>query len=214
MAYSATFNGEQDVYFLRLEARDCPEDLDADEAVGFADLLRVLDAWGPCDDCPEDLDGDGVVTPADLDLVLAAWGPCLFACCAPTDDCEGAPTAGDGRYAFSTEDATDDGPELPPECDEGNGVRFRRDVWMRYVASCTGTGTASVCESDFNTKLAVYDADACPGAIIACSDDACGENGTRSEATFPVAAGATYLVRIGSRTSTGSGTLVLSCEPD
>ena len=27
---------------------DCPEDLDQDETIGFADLLQLLSAWGPC----------------------------------------------------------------------------------------------------------------------------------------------------------------------
>ena len=129
------------------------------------------------------------------------------------DDCTSAPLAGDGSYPFSTEQASDDGPSLPPECDEGNGRTFRRDVWLRYVASCTGTVTASVCDSDYNTKLAVYDTSGCPGAIVACSDDACGENGTRSEVSFEVVSGREYLVRIGGRTSIGEGTLVLSCQP-
>ena len=91
-------------------------------------------------------------------------------------------------------------------------MAFRRDVWIRYAAECTGTVTASVCDSDYNTKLAVYDGKACPGEILACSDDACGEDGTRSRTTFPVVEGEEYLVRIGGRTSTGRGTLVLSCE--
>ncbi len=113
---------------------------------------------------------------------------------------------------YSTLNTSDDGPILPPECDEGNGHTFRKDVWIRYAASCTGIATASVCDSDFNTKLAVYDVSACPGKIIACSDDACGDQGTRSDTTFPVVQGEQYLVRIGARSSTGTGTLVLSCE--
>lgn len=131
----------------------------------------------------------------------------------PRDNCEDAPLVGDGSYQFSTNGSSDDGPRLPPECDEGDGTTFRRDVWIRYLASCTGVATASVCDSDFNTKLAVYAVDPieCPGSIIACSDDACGENGTRSEAMFPVVEGEEYLVRIGGRTSTGTGTMVLSC---
>ena len=27
---------------------DCPEDLDQDEIIGFADLVQLLSAWGPC----------------------------------------------------------------------------------------------------------------------------------------------------------------------
>ena len=42
------------------------------------DLLRVLDAWGPCPDppleCPADLDGNGDVGIDDFLDLLAAWG--------------------------------------------------------------------------------------------------------------------------------------------
>ena len=78
IAYAATFNGEQDVYFLRLEL-SCEGDVDEDGAVGFSDLLLVLAAWGPCphqSGCPEDLDDDDQVGFSDLLIVLAAWGPC------------------------------------------------------------------------------------------------------------------------------------------
>ena len=59
--------------------------------------------------------------------------------------------------------------------------------------------------------MAVYTVGACAGDLIACSDDACGANGTRAAASFPVEAGAGYLIRIGSRTGVGDGTLVLEC---
>jgi hypothetical protein len=55
----------------------CPSDIDGSGVVGFADLLAILSAWGPCAPaCPEDLDGSGVVGFGDLLLVLSAWGPC------------------------------------------------------------------------------------------------------------------------------------------
>lgn len=54
----------------------CGADLDGDDRVGFADLLRILTAWGPCDECPEDLDQSGRVDFTDLLRILAAWGPC------------------------------------------------------------------------------------------------------------------------------------------
>ena len=191
--------------------------MDGNDSVDFDDLLRVISMWGPVTDCPpsiaEDIDNDCDVGFNDLLLLLAAWGPCVPPRpIRPADHCENAPVVGDGAYDYSTIDASDDGPSLPPECDEGNGRSFRRDVWIRYAASCTGVATASVCDSDYNTRLAVYDVSACPGEILACSDDACGEDGTRSETTFAVVQGEEYLVRIGGRTSTGTGTLVLSCE--
>ncbi len=175
----------------------------------------ILVAWGPCSDppasCPEDLDGDGVVGVGDLIFLLAAWGPCAINA-VPADDCKRAPAVVDGTYAFSTLDATTDGGTLPRECDEGNGVRCRKDVWIRYVASCAGTATASVCDSDFDTRMVVYEDGDCPGPFLACNDDGCGEDGTRSEVSFPVQAGGTYLIRIGSpHFETGGGTLVIDC---
>ncbi|NNF42292.1 MAG: hypothetical protein HKN62_04455 [Phycisphaerales bacterium] len=58
-------------------ASRCPADLDGSGDVGFADLLTVIAAWGPCVGvCPADLDGSGDVGFADLLTTLSAWGPC------------------------------------------------------------------------------------------------------------------------------------------
>jgi uncharacterized membrane protein len=59
-----------------VETLPCPEDLNGDGNVGFADLTQLLNAWGPCPGCDEDLSGDGAVGFADLTQVLNAWGPC------------------------------------------------------------------------------------------------------------------------------------------
>ncbi len=56
-----------------------PGDLDGDGAVGVADLVILLGAWGPCrahpDRCPADLDQDRSVGITDLLILLANWGP-------------------------------------------------------------------------------------------------------------------------------------------
>ena len=52
----------------------CAADLDDSGAVDFADMVRLLDAWGTIG--PGDLDEDGSVGTSDLILLLAAWGPC------------------------------------------------------------------------------------------------------------------------------------------
>ena len=54
----------------------CPGDTDGSGDVGFADLVAVLSAWGPCPGCNEDLDGDDIVGFTDVVSVLSAWGPC------------------------------------------------------------------------------------------------------------------------------------------
>jgi hypothetical protein len=104
VAYAATFNGEQDVYYLELgdcnangthdgldidgggsddangngiaDECECLADLDGDGVVGISDLLDLLAAWGPCGECPADINGDGDVGIADLLALLAGWGPC------------------------------------------------------------------------------------------------------------------------------------------
>jgi hypothetical protein len=56
---------------------DCPEDLNDNGQVDFADILVIIGAWGPCGvPCPEDLNGNGQVDFADILVVIGAWGPC------------------------------------------------------------------------------------------------------------------------------------------
>jgi hypothetical protein len=104
LAYAATFNDEQDVYFLRLgdcndngthdgeeladgsgfdinangilDDCECIADLDGDGTVGAADLAILLGTWGPCAGCPADFNGDGIINAPDLAQLLGNWGPC------------------------------------------------------------------------------------------------------------------------------------------
>lgn len=50
-----------------------PADLNGDGVIGFADLLIVLAAWGPCVGCPSDFDASGDVGLSDLLFVLSSW---------------------------------------------------------------------------------------------------------------------------------------------
>ena len=98
VAYAATFNGEQDVYFLRIGDYDCnsngvgdADDLDLGDSDdcndnGIPDECEI--AAGTVEDnngngipdeceqaaCPWDLDGDEVVGTGDLILLLGSWG--------------------------------------------------------------------------------------------------------------------------------------------
>jgi hypothetical protein len=58
------------------DACECPADLDGDGEVGFAEILQVIGAWGPCGSCPEDLNGNGAVDFADILVIIASWGAC------------------------------------------------------------------------------------------------------------------------------------------
>ncbi|MHC5005569.1 MAG: hypothetical protein ACYTJ0_20910, partial [Planctomycetota bacterium] len=122
----------------------------------------------------------------------------------------------DGEAPFDTFAAATEGPALPPTCDEGGGLSFTNDVWRLYTAPAGRAVTIGVCNSDFDTRLAVYAASADPGLPIACSDDGCGATGAQSALTFPASAGAQYLVRIGGRGETGAGMLMVepACAAD
>jgi serine protease len=124
--------------------------------------------------------------------------------------CADAPLKGNGSHLFATADATTDGPDEPDACASGGFTQIDRDVWFKYLANCTGTATVSVCNSTFDTKIAVYTScPSDPGESIACNDDFCG---TRSQVTFPVQFNTIYRIRIGGKNNAiGSGTLVLSC---
>ncbi|MHC4083082.1 MAG: dockerin type I domain-containing protein [Planctomycetota bacterium] len=104
IAYAATFNGEQDVYYL--EVGDCNEngvhdgtdissgsstdfnadgipddcqclsDINGDGVVDVVDFLELLAVWGPCPGCPADINRDGEVNVVDFLILLADWGAC------------------------------------------------------------------------------------------------------------------------------------------
>ncbi|MHC4900207.1 MAG: S8 family peptidase [Planctomycetota bacterium] len=133
----------------------------------------------------------------------------------PNDDCANAEFVWDGVVPFDSIGATTDGPPLPPSCDEGYGLSFVNDVWFLWPASCAGVATVSLCEADYDTRLAVYDyaGETCPGALVACNDDACGDEATRSAVTFFTSPGAQYLIRVGGYGGSGTGLMTVTCEP-
>ena len=68
-------DGRQGAFMIDRGGSPCAEDIDLDGVVGFADVVALLDQWGPCT-CAADVDGDGNAGFGDLVLVLGAWGPC------------------------------------------------------------------------------------------------------------------------------------------
>ena len=74
VAYAATFNGEQDVYFLRIGAWDCNGN-HTDDAVDISELRsRDCNNNEVPDECEyrADLDGDGLTTLPDFAAFRAA----------------------------------------------------------------------------------------------------------------------------------------------
>ncbi|MEM7164752.1 MAG: hypothetical protein AAF581_04770 [Planctomycetota bacterium] len=128
--------------------------------------------------------------------------------------CVAALEVADGVTAFDTTLATTDG---PTECSVFGYSQVGNDVWFRYVSSCTGQLSISLCGSDYDTKLAVYSGFVCPTApsAIACNEDNCPLGAFQSGVTIATVAGSEYLIRIGGyQGDSGTGLLNITCAPN
>jgi hypothetical protein len=131
------------------------------------------------------------------------------------DECGGAAELLAGTTSFDTTTATNSGGEIPSSCTVDGSTAMAKDVWYRFVPTCTGNALVSTCGSaGFDTRLAVYAGASCPTAstpLLACNDDGTSCAAGTSRASFPVTAGATYWVRVGGATGGGSGSLFVTC---
>lgn len=136
------------------------------------------------------------------------------------DFCSAAITIGDGALVFSNAGAGTDGPAEPLDCLYFGSDQIESDIWYCYTATCTGPATASLCGSEFDTRLAVYAGCGCPSARpLACSDDDCGAMAEtyQSRVQFDAVAGQSYMVRVGGYSGTdeeGDGRLTVRCGQD
>ncbi len=92
------------------------------------------------------------------------------------------------------------------------------NIWYCYTAPETGTVTVSLCDSQYDTAMAVYEGCNCSplGSQLACSDDACGPTHQQSELTFAAMAGQSYLIEVGGhfgRFDQGQGTMNIEVAP-
>jgi hypothetical protein len=126
------------------------------------------------------------------------------------NNCAAASLAHSGSNAFTTVSATTDGPDEPAGCSFGPSTQIGNDVWFKWLATCTGTATVSLCGSSFDARVAVYFG--CPGASgqsLGCNDNFCGSS---PQISFECVQSALYRIRIGGTNgATGTGALVLSC---
>ncbi|MGD2108684.1 MAG: thrombospondin type 3 repeat-containing protein [Phycisphaerae bacterium] len=134
--------------------------------------------------------------------------------------CANALAITDGRTDFTNLDATTDGPNEPNACTFFNNSHVEADVWFCYTATCDGDAVASLCGSEYDTKMAVYQGCDCPTAAsaIGCSDDDCGGGAFDSRVEFSATAGQSYLIRVGGffdvnaqSAAQGNGTLTVRC---
>jgi hypothetical protein len=145
----------------------------------------------------------------DINGIIAIYGVVM----PENDDCNAGLLVYEGAYPFTNINATTDGPDEPDLCTFNGYSQIDSDVWFRYWPGCTGQATVDLCESDYDTKVAVYEA-ACPtgpNQAIACDDDSCDP---QSIVTFPVEQGTFYYIRVGGYYGAeGTGTMIITCEP-
>jgi len=136
-------------------------------------------------------------------------------CPAPSNNnCAAATTiVANTDVAFSTYGATTDGP-LESACSGAGDDTIGNDIWFRWVATCTTTVTVSLCDSSFDTRVAVYNAcPVSPHSAIACNDDSiCG---LQSSVSFAAVAGEDYFIRVGGyANAVGTGVIrIEACPP-
>lgn len=157
----------------------------------------------------------GLVPVVAIGLAFASAG---VATAQPANDSCATPSSisGVGSVEYSTIGATTDG-DPAIECNFFGQEQIYNDVWYRWFSETASLIRLRLCDSDFDTKLAVYIAPpkgACvdSSAILACNDDACG---LRSEVTFAAEEGEWYVFRVGSygteasQGSTGVGIMLI-----
>lgn len=132
------------------------------------------------------------------------------------DACADARAVGLGATPIDNTDATTDGPDHPAECNFFGNPGISKDKWYTFTPAAGGALSVDTCGSTFDTELALYTGASCASltaSILACNDDsaACGANSRQSSLSVAVAAGQTYLIRVGGfNGASGTGTLSLA----
>ena len=132
------------------------------------------------------------------------------------DECLGAITIGLGTTGFNSTDATNTEIPIAASCTANSDGVVAKDVWFKYVASCTGLTTISTCGlAAFDTRIVAYVASTiCPSlssAVAGCNDNGTGCVNGNSSATFNAVFGNSYFIRVGGASAGGSGSILLSC---
>ncbi|MFQ5495747.1 MAG: WD40/YVTN/BNR-like repeat-containing protein, partial [Phycisphaerae bacterium] len=196
VAYAATFNGEQDVYFLRIGQFDCNNN-----AVG--DLDDIADGTsndcsgnGIPDECEPDCNGNGV--PDSCDIVDGTSVDCNGN--GVPDACDLAGPIGEDCNGNGTLDSCDiaagDSPDCngnarPDECDlaggdaldcNDNGVPDTCDIDDGGAVDCNGNTVPDACDIAFGPSVDMDGngvPDECEGSVLYVNVDATGmQNGT------------------------------------
>lgn len=133
----------------------------------------------------------------DVDLGVFTSG-----CTPANDECLGAEAISCGdTVSGSTLAATD------------SGDNASNDVWYMLAGTANGEEvTASLCGSDFDTYIRIFDA--CAGTQVAFNDDASGICSPQSQVTFTSDGATTYYIMVeGYSTNNGNFDLAITCVP-
>lgn len=156
------------------------------------------------------VNGDPFCCDVEWDDACAAAA--LQVCGPLNDDCADAtPLVPGVPLGFDNTTATTDGfPAI--ECTPVGGFQIFRDLWYRFTPSSSGTYVASLCGSEFDTIIAVYQGcAACPpaGAPLGCRNNDCF---MQSEIQFAATGGQCYLIRVGGQEAgdAGEGTILVT----
>jgi hypothetical protein len=181
------------------------------------------DSRGAQDGLP--LDGYGIEDTTVLDHAFCLNVPVTATtACYPgvpvNDDCANSLTLSEGLSYFDTTQATTDG-LAEPDCAFGfEEDQVNQDIWYDYTATCDGELRVSLCTSQFDTKLVLYDGLGCPiepGPLV-CNDDACGPDQLQSTISLDVLTGEAFKIRVGGFSTevfpgldVGPGTINIQC---
>jgi hypothetical protein len=118
------------------------------------------------------------------------------------DNCGSATVLSSGSQTVPIDNsaATTDGPDA---C----GL-FGSDIWFRWTPTSGGPVRLSLCDSFFDTTVAVYTGTCGSLTEVDCNDDSCG---LQSELTFNAQPGQEYFIRVGGFDGEqGTGSMVIS----
>ncbi|MDG2422949.1 MAG: hypothetical protein P8M22_03105, partial [Phycisphaerales bacterium] len=114
------------------------------------------------------------------------------------DECVDAHVVSNGSYDLSITEATDSTDPYHYNCEvSGPFGWMEQDLWFSYEATCSGTLTASLCETtEFNADLVIYEGTCQDMTQIACNGQY-PDCWLGSYVETPVTAGTSYLIRVG-----------------
>ena len=123
--------------------------------------------------------------PIDLDIVAT-----------PTNDDFADAQAVSGELPLLNTSGNSNGATAEPLEPQHAGAGAASSVWYSWAPQAPGAVTVDTCESDFNTRLAVYTGSALSNLQSVASDgDSCGTGGTRSRLSFTASA-PTYWIAV------------------